>query len=298
MKNKLKEFCREMNIEHVGIAPAEPYKELENILKKRIQKGYLTGFEEKEIQKRINPKEIMEDARSIIVCLFPYFIGNKESGNLSKYTYGLDYHKVIEEKLEKIGHFLKNEIKDFSYQSFVDNGPLVDRYLAYISGVGYFGMNHHIITDDYGSYVFIGYMINNYPFEVDSPSNKTCIECGKCIKSCPGGALLSNYEMNPKRCIAYLTQKKEALTDEEENILKKGKTIFGCDICQDVCPHNENVKITPLEEFKENIIHKIDETEIKNLSNKGFQKKYKDRSFSWRGRKTIQRNLYIFKDKE
>ncbi|WP_129598192.1 tRNA epoxyqueuosine(34) reductase QueG [Anaerophilus nitritogenes] len=298
MKEKLKEFCRKINIEYVGIAPVGRYKELENILKRRMKKGYLTGFEEKDLQKRINPKKIMEDAQSIIVCLFPYFIGDKEDGNLSKYTYGLDYHKVIEEKLEEIGQVLKKEIKNFTYKAFVDNGPLVDRYLAYISGVGYFGMNQHIITDDYGSYVFIGYIVNNYPFEVDHPLNKNCIECGKCIKSCPGGALLSNYEMNPKRCVAYLTQKKEELTYEEESIFKKGKTIFGCDICQDICPHNANVKNTPLEEFKKNIIHKIDEKEIESLSNKGFQKKYKDHSFSWRGRKTIQRNLDIFKDKE
>ena len=90
--------------------------------------------------------------------------------------------------------------------------------MAYFSGIGYFGINNNIITDEYGSYVFIGYILTNYEFQSDTPLEKTCIKCGKCVKYCPGNALLGNYEMNPKRCLSYITQKKGDLEEEEEKL--------------------------------------------------------------------------------
>jgi epoxyqueuosine reductase len=293
VKQKLKEYCKTLNINHVGIAPIGPYKDLEKILRDRIEKRYITGMEEKDLKKRVDPKIRMKDAASIIVCLFPYFIENHEEGNIAKYTYGLDYHIIIKEKLEKIGGFLKGQIEGFNYESFVDTGPLVDRYLAYLAGVGYFGINNHIITDEYGSYVCVGYIINNYPFEEDTPLDKTCIQCGKCIKECPGGAILGNFEVDPRKCISFITQKKEELTEEEINILKKNKMVFGCDICQDVCPHNQSIKKTPIKEFHENLICALKEEDVEGLSNKAFKRKYGDRAFCWRGKKVILRNFHI-----
>lgn len=291
MKEKLKQFCQQLNIDEVGIASIGPYKELERILKGRRAKGYMTGMEEQDIEKQVDPKITMEDAASIIVCLFPYFTVHVQDANLSKYTYPKDYHKVVKEKLERIGDFLKKEIKEFQYQAFVDTGPLVERYLAYLSGTGYFGINNHIITDQYGSYVFIGYIINNYPFEPDKPLKRTCIQCGACVKSCPGGAILGDFEIDPRKCLSFITQKKAPLRDKEKKLLKKHNLIFGCDICQDVCPHNQHVKRTPIEAFQKELIYRLEEKEIGNMSNKAFKRKYGDRAFSWRGRKLIVRNL-------
>jgi epoxyqueuosine reductase len=298
VKEKLKEYCKTLNIDYVGIAPIGPYEDLEKILKDRIEKGYITGMEEKDLKKRIDPKGLMEDIASIIVCLFPYFTENHEAGNIAKYTYALDYHIIIKEKLKKIGEFLKSHIKDFEYEPFVDTGPLVDRYLAYLSGVGYFGINNHILTDEYGSYVCIGYIINNYPFEVDTPLDQDCIQCGKCIRECPGGAILGNFQVDPRKCISFITQKKEALTEEEINILKKNKMVFGCDICQDVCPHNQKIKKTPIKEFHENLIYSLMEEEIEKLSNRAFKRKLGDRAFSWRGKKVILRNFHFLNRKD
>ncbi|WP_168198219.1 tRNA epoxyqueuosine(34) reductase QueG [Crassaminicella thermophila] len=295
MKECLKGFCKKLNIERVGIAPIGPYKELEKILKDRIDKGYITGMEEEDIKKRINPKETMPDVASIIVCLFPYFTGYFDS-NISKYTYSIDYHRIIKEKLDKIGEFLKERIENFSYKAFVDTGPLVDRYLAYLAGLGYFGINNNLINDKYGSYVFIGYILNNYKFEVDKPLNKTCKKCGECIKKCPGGAILGDFQMNPRRCLSFITQKKEELTQEERDILKKNKMVFGCDICQDVCPHNQNIEHTNMEEFRKNLIYILDEKEVLDMSNKAFKRKYGDRAFSWRGRKIILRNFEVLRE--
>jgi epoxyqueuosine reductase len=296
-KNELKEFCASLGLKCVGIASVEIDKNLERVVKRRLSNGYVTGMEENVIEKRMNPKYTMENAESIIVCAFPYYIGEKENSNLSKYCYGKDYHIVAKNSLQKICDFLQSNIKGFEYKIFVDNGPLVDRDLAYKAGIGYFGINNNIITDEYGSYVFIGYIINNYAFHPDEPLPKTCIKCGKCVEYCPGNALLGNFEMNPKRCLSYLTQKKEELCDEEIKILTSGNSIFGCDICQDVCPHNKNISKTDIADFMDDIIYRLDYEEISDISNKEFKRRYGDRAFSWRGKNIIKRNLELLKEK-
>ena len=127
-------------------------------------------------------------------------------------------------------------------------------------------------------------------------SNK-CIKCGKCVKYCPGNALLGNYEMNPKRCLSYITQKKGDLEEEEEKVLKENKKVFGCDICQDICPHNKNIPITSIERFKQDTILKLDAEEINDISNKEFKRRYGNRAFSWRGKNIIKRNINIVSEK-
>lgn len=293
--NSLKEFCKSIGIDTVGVAGIGPYYDLEKIIKKRIDKDYITGMEEPVIEKRINPKVTMENVESIIVCAFPYYTEDNNKSNISKYCYGKDYHIVVKEKLEEIAKYISDKTEGFEYMVFADNGPLVDRYLASISGIGYYGINNNIITDKYGSYVFIGYILNNYKFEVDDKNEKKCINCGKCIDSCPGGAILGSFEFNPKKCLSYITQKKEELDEEEINILNKSNKVFGCDICQDICPHNKNISKTNIKEFYENLMYSLDEDEILNISNKEFKRRYKEKAFSWRGKKIIQRNMEILK---
>lgn len=292
-KNKLKEFCKSIGINCVGIAGIGPYYDLENIIKDRTKKDFITGMEEPSVDKRINPRVTMENAESIIVCAFPYFVEDVVDSNLSKYCYGKDYHIVVKEKLQQIADYIDSETEGFQYMIFADNGPLVDRYLASISGIGYYGINNNIITDEYGSFVFIGYIINNYYFEPDKKSEKSCVKCGKCITSCPGKAILGDFEMNPKKCLSYVTQKKEDLSEDEKIALKNNKKIFGCDICQDVCPHNISISKTNIKEFKEELIYNLKEEEINNISNKEFRRRYKEKAFSWRGKKIIQRNIEI-----
>ncbi|WP_455542567.1 tRNA epoxyqueuosine(34) reductase QueG [Intestinibacter sp.] len=296
-KDRLIEICKGLGIDTMGIAPVGPYIELEKILRERKQNGHLTGMEEEDIQKRINPKLIMKDAKSIIVCAFPYYTGEYQDANISKYCYGEDYHNVTKQILTDICVKIEKEIPQFKYEIFADNGPLVDRYLAYLSGLGYFGINNNIITDKYGSYVFIAYIVNNYDFSKDRPVEKNCLKCNKCVKYCPGNAILGNYELDPRKCLSYITQKKEELSDDEQRLLRENKKVFGCDICQEVCPHNKEITVTNIHQFSSDLITKIDEDEINEISNKEFKRRYKNRAFSWRGRKIIKRNLDIISDK-
>lgn len=291
MKNKLQNYCRELGIEEVKVIAAEPYLALRDILEDRRKKGYYTSFEESDLEKRWNPLLTMENAKTIIVCMFPYYTGDVENSNLSKYIYPLDYHIVAKNKLNKIGEYLKGEIESFEYLAFVDSGPLVDRYLAHLGGLGFYGINSHLINQKYGSYFFIGYIICNYEFGFDKPIEGTCIKCGECIRRCPGNAILGDFNINPNKCISYITQKKDELTAEQIEILKRGKTIFGCDICQEVCPHNRGISKTPIREFSENLIYRLEYEKLIAMSNKEFKKVYWNRAFGWRGRNTIIRNF-------
>ena len=296
MKDRLKEFCKSLKIEFVGIAPQGPYYDFEKIWKNQIEKGHICGFEEKDIQKRIDPNLTLPGTKSVIVCLFPYFVGHREEANISKYTFARDYHLIIKEKLELVAQFLKSNIEGFEYKTFTDTGPLSDRYLAHKAGLGFFGINGHIITYKYGSYVFIGYILNNYPFPPDEPQDRTCYQCFSCVKNCPGSAVLGDFTINPLRCKSFITQKKQNLDERDIEILKKHKLIWGCDVCQDVCPHNKKVHETVLDDFRESLSFYIDYEELKEISNKEFLKRYKDRAYSWRGKAILVRNYEIINE--
>lgn len=234
------------------------------------------------------------NGKSAIVCLFPYYSGYRK-GNLSIYTYCEDYHSIVNKKLSQISDFIKSISPQSTCECFCDIGPNIDRHLAYKAGLGFYGKNQMLINDDYGTYFFIGYVLTDLVLEYDSPLNKECLNCGKCIQNCPGKALDNGF--NIELCASHISQKKGTLSDEEIEVLRKSGLIFGCDMCQSVCPHN---KISPcaMEEFTHNLIFNLKLSDIENYSNKEFNAKYKNRAFSWRGKNVLLRNINLLKSAE
>lgn len=298
MKQLLTLYCTDLGIDQVGIAPPGPYPELAEKLHQRIERGHSIEFDEQDINLRCDPRLTMADTQSVIVCLFPYYTGTAPGSNLSKYTYSLDYHRAIKNKLESIGCYLQSIKPKFRFQAYVDTGPLVDRYLAWLAGLGFYGLNSCLINDTYGSWFFIGYLLTNYPFTPDVPLTKTCLQCGRCQESCPGNIILGDGAIDPRHCKSYLTQKKGSLAPAEIAVLQKTDLIWGCDVCQDVCPHNISAPVTPLREFHDDLLFRVDSEQLAQFSHKQFRHRYGNRAFSWRGKQVLIRNIKYIDTKE
>ena len=256
---------------------------IDNALKLGIEK---VGF--------CSAKEFNSDFKSVIAAAFPYYTGEFNNANISKYCFGLDYHKVIYALLEK----LAVSISLSDYKIFCDTGKNDDRKIAQKCGLGFYGINSLIINKDYGSYFFIGYIFCNESFDYSTPDFQSCKKCMACKKACPAHAVNGDFTINAEKCLSHVTQKKGELTPDEIKMLVENNAVFGCDICQTVCPHNKNVKKTNFDEFSKNLITNLSYDEISSLSNKEFLKKYGDRAFAWRGKKVPERNLMYIKNAE
>ncbi len=241
--------------------------------------------------------ERSEEIRSIVVVLFPYYAGTTE-GNLSLYCRGIDYHAVVPKYLNPVGEIIRREFgEDVCYGAYADTGPLRDRYLALRAGLGFVGRNQMLINRKYGSYCFIAYLTFNIPLEPDSEVKWThepsCLGCGACMRRCPGGAMMEDGGFVLERCRSGITQKKGDLEDWELEIFYKDKVIFGCDVCQTVCPHNQGVAISQVKEFVEERIDSLTMEELEGLTRKQLQEKYPNRAFTWRGPEVLRRNLKL-----
>lgn len=238
--------------------------------------------------KRYNEKS-GESFKTAMVALFPYFTGEDEKSNLSKYCQSEDYHKVCARILDKICR--ECNFKD--YKIFCDTGYHIDRALAFDAGLGFYGKNSMLINDKLGSYFFIAYALLNERLETHAPLEKSCIGCDSCVKKCPNGAILNSGKICEERCVSSITQKKGGLTHKEEELIKTGGLVFGCDVCQDVCPHNRNLSCTKIADFLSERINVLTLSDIESLSNREFKEKYAKYAFSWRGKKVLERNLKI-----
>lgn len=228
--------------------------------------------------------KIQNDAKSVIVYLFPYYLGEEyyKNSNISKYAVSEDYHKICGEYLGRAVEKLSILYPENTFQYFCDNSPVNEVKAAVLAGLGVKGENSLLINETYGSFCFIGEIITNLSFDYEQSEIRSCKKCGKCTKGCINKAL-SFAKVNKEKCLSSITQKKGELTFDEEELIKKSGCVWGCDICQNVCPMNKNIKTTPIPEFYKNA-----KPNYENESD--YNEK---RAFSWRKAEVINRNLEI-----
>ncbi len=202
------------------------------------------GYMENHFDKRLDPRLLVDGAKSVISVLCNYYPEEKQQSNkyiISKYAYGKDYHFVIKEKLSQLIDFISQNIGEVNARAFTDSAPVLDRSWATLSGLGWIGKNSCLINKKQGSFFFVAEIICDLELEYDTPTKSFCGNCTRCIDACPTGAILQPYVIDSKKCISYLTiEYKDKLPKELRE--KFNDRVFGCDICQDVCPHNRKAK--------------------------------------------------------
>ncbi len=287
-KKEIINFCNSLSLTEIGFCNSETFIDLKELLIDRKNKNFQNEFEEKDLEKRINPKILMPEGQTIISIAFPYFYKKYDAEvYFSIYTRGIDYHKVLSNYLKKICDFI--EALGGTAKFFVDSNPLPERYIASKCGIGFIGKNNMLINKKYGSYVFLGEIITDLQIEKDTPLQNGCKNCEECLKACPTKSLGSK---NSNICLSYITQKKHIEDFWFTNL--KGR-IFGCDSCQNVCPYNSNAKESFIDEFQPfNYMSEVDIKELLNMDNKIFTEKYKITSSGWRGKNILQRNALIY----
>lgn len=294
-------YSKTIGIDKIGFTSASTFEEMKVRLITQQELNYQSGFEEKDIEKRVNPSLLLHQPKSIISIALAYPSKMKERvvskkgerrGIFCRASWGTDYHVVLKDRLQKLEDYIKERIPVALCKSMVDTGELVDRAVAQRAGIGWSGKNCAIITPEFGSYVYLGEMITNLPIEPDTPMEDQCGTCNKCIDVCPTGALVQGGQLNAQRCIAFQTQTKGFLAEEFRE--KLGNRIYGCDTCQTVCPKNKGIdfhnhpEMEPDPEIAKPLLQPL-----LFISNKEFKEKYGHISGSWRGKKPIQRNAII-----
>jgi len=300
-KDKLQSLGVSAGVDQIGVVSAKPLYYMKERLQRRIEEGRITPFEEQNPDLRLSPGHLLEYSQSIITLAIPYampacnhYLPVKEPrGKVARCAMGIDYHHAVEEKAKKLVRLIKSETgKNFNYRVLSDRSPLLERELAFNSGLGRIGENCTLINPKYGSYIALGTILTDLFIEPDQPVEGSCNYCGQCRKSCPTGALIEPFIINPYLCLSYLTQATGIFPRKIRPLL--GSRIYGCDQCQEACPLNDDVEKAPFPELAfpffpaEPFL-----IPLLKMTQKEFKLTIGLTSAGWRGKTTLQRNAVI-----
>ncbi len=255
-------------------------------------------YMENHFDKRLNPTLLVDHAKSVISLLLNYYpsdFQNEDSYKISKYAYGQDYHFVIKEKLKELLHSIQTEIGEVSGRAFVDSAPVLDKAWAAKSGLGWIGKNSNLLTQKVGSFYFIAELIVDLELDFDNATTDHCGTCTACIDACPTEAIVAPYVVDGSKCISYFT------IELKENIptAMKGKMddwMFGCDVCQDVCPWNKFSKAHSEPLFSPNLdVLSFSKKDWEEITADTFQKVFKNSAVKRTKLEGLQRNINFLK---
>lgn len=293
----IKRLAKQIGFSSCGISRARFLHEEEKNFEDWLKQGYqgTMSYLERNFDKRLDPTKLVPGAKSIISLTFNYFPTKKKFNDnsflISKYAYGKDYHIIIKDKLKELFSQMKKEVGDIEGRVFVDSAPIHERAWAKISGLGWIGKNSLLLNKKMGSYFFLAELICDLDLEYDSTVSDHCGSCTKCIDACPTDAITQAQVVDANRCISYLTiENKNEIPKELSKSFNN--YIFGCDICQDVCPwnrfstsHNEK-EFLPKEEFS-----KMSKKDWQELTHETFNKIFKNSAVKRAKFQGLKRNI-------
>ena len=260
------------------------------------------SYMENHFDKRLDPRLLVDDAKSVVSLLLNYYppeIQNEDTPKLSKYAYGEDYHFVIKDKLKILMQYIQDEIGEVGGRIFVDSAPVMDKAWAKKSGLGWVGKNTNLIHPKHGSFFFIAELILDLKLIPDGPIKDYCGTCTKCIDECPTDAIVEPYLVDGSKCISYITiELKDQIIPKEFNN-KMEDWMFGCDICQDVCPWNRFAKPHSESRFDSNReLLKMNRNDWKDLTHEVFSNLFKNSAVKRTKFEGLKRNLNFLNKEE
>lgn len=251
---KIKSKVLELGFSKVGIARAELLDDEARHLQEWLNRGYQASMDwmARNVDKRTDPRLIVPGARSVICVALNYYttsphVSDSGTGKISRYAWGDDYHDIVGKKLKQLWEWLQLEFPGVGGRYYVDTGPVMDKVWAQRAGIGWIAKHTNVITQEFGSWVFLGELITTLELEYDAPATDHCGTCTLCIEACPTDAITEAYVVDSNKCISYLSIEHRGDIAPELGQKFEG-WIYGCDICQDVCPWNEKFSTATAEE--------------------------------------------------
>ncbi len=306
IERKVKSLALSLGFDRIGITDAAPFHRDEEAATQRVRDGLMDGlpwYTEERVHKMNRPDLLLEGARSVISMAANYNTGppgdslanpKAPKGKVARYAWGRDYHKVIKGRLRRFVRELPDVAgRPTRARYFVDDGPMNDRAAAERSGVGWFGKNSNILTPAHGSWVFLAQVITDLELTPDPPLKKTCGECVRCIPACPTDAIVAPYVIDNRRCISFLTIELRGPIPPELRPLM-GDWVFGCDICQEVCPVNRKATLSGEPDFDRR--HDFDAPDLiplLQLDDAAFRKRFEGSPIRRAKRQGLQRNVCV-----
>ncbi len=301
-KQAIKNKASELGFFYCGFSKVSFLEEEAPHLEKWLKNNYQgsMAYMANHFDKRLNPKLLVDDANTVISLLLNYHTETLQKDPLapkiSKYAYGEDYHFVIKDKLGELLSFMKQEIGAIEGRVFVDSAPVMDKVWAKKAGLGWMGKNTNLIHPKEGSFFFIAEIITDVVIEEDGPMKDYCGTCTKCIDACPTDAIVAPYVVDGSKCISHLTiELKDAILPEQF----KGKMdnwMFGCDVCQDVCPWNKFGKINQEKRFQPSAqLLDLNQNDWEDLEQETFQSLFKNSAVKRTKFEGLKRNISFLK---
>lgn len=300
----VKEEALRLGFSHCGISKADFLEEEAPRLEQWLQQGMngSLNYMERNFDKRLDPRKLVDGAKSVVSLLLNYFPEEKQNENapkISRYAYGNDYHTVIKEKLFLLLQFIQENIGDVGGRVFVDSAPVLDRAWAKRSGLGWIGKNSNLINPKAGSYFFIAELIIDLELDTDVAIKDYCGSCTRCMDACPTQAIVQPHVVDGSKCISYFTiELKESIPVSYKN--KFEDWAFGCDVCQEVCPWNRFSKPHSEEKLKANsTLMEMNKKEWIELTEDVFQKLLAQSAITRTGYTGLKRNLnFLYSTKD
>lgn len=303
LTKSIKEKALKIGFDLVGISPVDSFPE-NQFYKEWLARGFAgeMKYMERDPEQRTNVKNLLPGAKSVISCGmnyntdYPYSIDetDKNKGWISRYAWGDDYHDVVKERLLLLEeHIREISPRDIKTRAYVDTGPVLERVYGKYSGVGWYGKNTCLINQDIGSWIFLSELMTDLELDYDSPLPDRCGTCTMCLDACPTGALRAPYILDSNLCISYLTIEFRGkipfgLREKMDN------NIYGCDICQDVCPWNRKAKVSENESFQpRESLYNPDLADLSRLSIEEFRRVFKNSPIKRAKRKGFIRNVMV-----